>query len=125
MNLPQPIKFCIVGGSGVLVNTCILYVLKEMLGYSVMGASALAITSAISWNYVWNDTWTFKESETQNKGHTKAMMFAAICIIGAGINMGVLWLLTGMGVYYLLANLAGIAAATGWNYVMNKRVTWG
>ena len=32
---------------------------------------------------------------------------------------------SGKGVYYLLANLAGIAAATGWNYVMNKKVTWG
>ena len=42
------------------------------------------------------------------------------------MNIGALWLLTEfLGVYYMLSNLFGIAAATLWNYGMNANLTWG
>jgi len=57
--------------------------------------------------------------------HDRLISFLALCSVGVLFNAAILLFLVNWGVYYLLANLAGIAAATGWNYVMNKRVTWG
>jgi dolichol-phosphate mannosyltransferase len=39
--------------------------------------------------------------------------------------MAVLWTLTSvLGLYYLISNLFGIAAATLWNYAVNFLWTW-
>jgi dolichol-phosphate mannosyltransferase len=48
-----------------------------------------------------------------------------ISLIGLAINMGVLWVLTsGLGLFYLLSNLCGIAVATLWRYLFNSWWTW-
>ena len=50
---------------------------------------------------------------------------AAGRLAGLGVNIAVLWTLTSVfGVYYLLSNLAGIAVATLWNYLVNFWWTW-
>ena len=124
MNIPRPIKFCIVGGTGVIVNTGMLYICKEYAGSPLLLSSVVAIGVAMLWNFYWNDIWTFVGVH-KTQTHDRLISFLALCSIGAIINEVILLGLTGIGVYYLLANLAGIGAATGWNYVMNKRVTWG
>jgi dolichol-phosphate mannosyltransferase len=125
MNIPQPIKFCIVGASGVIVNTVILFAGKEYAGIPLLLASGIAILTAMLWNFYWNDAWTFAEIKTETVIHDRLLLFVALCSIGAIINEVILIGLVKLGMYYLLANLAGIAVATSWNYLMNKKVTWG
>jgi dolichol-phosphate mannosyltransferase len=49
-----------------------------------------------------------------------------VSIVGVGINLGTLWLLTSVaGLFYILSNLVGIALATLWNYLVNNHWTWG
>ena len=124
MNIPRLLKFCIVGGTGVLVNTCILYLCKEYAGFPLLLSSVVAIGVAMLWNFYWNDIWTFVGVH-KFEMHDRLISFLALCSVGVLLNAAILLFLSDWGVYYLLANLAGIAAATGWNYVMNKRVTWG
>jgi len=39
--------------------------------------------------------------------------------------MGILYLLTSVGgVYYLMSNIIGILVGFGWNFMVNRRVTW-
>jgi len=125
MNIPRPIMFCIVGGTGVLVNTGVLYICKEYAGFPLLLSSVVAIGVAMLWNFYWNDIWTFSSTKTENLMHDRLFIFLALCSVGVLLNAAILLFLANWGVYYLLANLAGIGAATGWNYVMNKRVTWG
>lgn len=125
MIIPPPIKFCIVGASGVLVNTGILYLCKEYAGFPLLLASGVAILTAMLWNFYWNDAWTFGGVESKNPMHSRLVLFCVLCTIGVAINMGTLWVLDHYGVWYIFANVVGIAAATGWNYVLNKKVTWG
>jgi dolichol-phosphate mannosyltransferase len=44
---------------------------------------------------------------------------------GLAINMLILYLLVEVGgIYYLIANLAGIFAAFAWNFMVNRHFTW-
>jgi len=125
MNIPRPIKFCIVGGTGVLVNTGMLYICKEYAGFPLLLSSVVAIGVAMLWNFYWNDIWTFSSTKTENQMHDRLISFLALCSVGVLLNAAILLFLANWGVYYLLANLAGIGAATGWNYALNEKVTWG
>jgi dolichol-phosphate mannosyltransferase len=120
-------KFGVVGISGIFVNMIFLYYLTDHLGIFYLISSLIAIEVSILNNFVWNDTWTFYGSENLklDRWPRRMVLFHIISIGGLIINIGILYLLTGMvGVYYLHSNLAGILAAFGWNFIMNRRLTW-
>lgn len=53
------LRFAVVGGTGVIINTSVLYVLSRWAGLPLLAASALAVELAAISNYLLNDTWTF------------------------------------------------------------------
>ncbi len=121
------LKFCLVGGSGVLVNMGLLWLLTEVAGLFYLASSAVAVECAILNNFLWNDVWTFRDRRADGRRARLCRLarFNAVSLGGLGINVLVLWLLTEhLGVYYLLSNLAGIVAATMWNFLVNSRWTW-
>lgn len=119
------IRFCLVGGSGVIVNMGILALLTELLSITYQISSLFAIESAIIWNFFLNDAWTFKKSTNKSSRLSKFLKFQVISMVGALINWGVLLLLTEFaGIYYLISNLVGIGVAVVWNFLANHLYTW-
>lgn len=120
-------KFCLVGGSGVLVNMGLLFILTEFAGLYYLLSAVISIEAAIISNFILNDLFTFSDRRSPGlKGFLKRMLrFNLVSLAGLVINMAVLWLLTGVvGVHYLYANIWGIALATFWNYLANLLWTW-
>ncbi len=60
--LRQLSKFCLVGGSGTLVDMGLLYLLADpnRLGWNVAWSKLGAAEIALVNNFVWNEVWTFK-----------------------------------------------------------------
>ncbi len=116
-------KFLLVGGTGVGVNTVVLFLLHQVAGLPVVAASALAVEVAIVSNYLLNDRWTF--------GHRRPSLrrFAQFNVVSLGgllLTTTAVWVLTtALGIHYLVANLAGIGLATSWNFAANVYWTWG
>jgi len=120
-------KFGLVGISGILVNMSVLWYLTEFVGLYYLVSSLFAIELSIINNFIWNDLWTFKSGVLHKRSSRlqRLITFHVISVGGLVINWGVLYLLTSVvGVYYLIANLIGILLAFGWNFMMNRRVTW-
>ncbi len=119
------IRFCVVGGTGVLVNMGFLLLFTELLGIDYKISSIFAIELAIIWNFILNDKWTFKKSTNQSSVFSKFLKFQVISIVGALINWGILILFTEVvGIYYLISNLIGIGVAVIWNFLANHLYTW-
>jgi dolichol-phosphate mannosyltransferase len=121
------VKFCVVGASGVLVNEGLLWILKEFANLPLLLASAIAIESSIISNFTLNDIFTF--SDRRSRGAQSFLMrllkFNIVSLVGVGINLGLLYLLSEVGgLHYLIANLIGIIIATLWNYFLNSLWTW-
>lgn len=58
----QYIKFFIVNGAGLAINTTILYCLVTYVGLYDIVAKSLAIGVALFWNFFISRIWTFKDS---------------------------------------------------------------
>lgn len=122
-DLSRVSKFLVVGGSGVLVNSLALLLLFQGAHLPLVVASILSAELAIGNNFWWNDRWTFKG--TQLSWHRFAR-FNLVSLGGLVITTCTLWILAGqLHVYYLAANLLGIALATAWSFVANSFWTWG
>jgi putative flippase GtrA len=59
----EPIKFAIVGISGIFVNFAILFFSKEILQWSDEVSLALGIIFSVTTNYILNRIWTFQSSQ--------------------------------------------------------------
>jgi putative flippase GtrA len=116
------IRFLLVGGLGVLVNSLALFVLHQLLRLPLVMASLLAVELAIANNFFWNNRWTFGRKDLSLR---RFLTFNLVSLGGLAITTGTLWLLvTHHGVAYLLANLVGIGLATCWNFSMSLLWTW-
>jgi dolichol-phosphate mannosyltransferase len=122
---PRFIRFGVVGCLGTLVNMIILYLLVHYGGWNQLAAAVVATEGAIGFNFVMNDSWTFRQPVRRHSWISRAWRYNIIAISGAAISLTVLCVLTYIGdVHYLVANLTGIAAATVWNYFLNMSLTW-
>lgn len=120
-------KYCLVGGSGILVNEGMLWLLHEFTGLPLALSSAIAIELAIISNYTINNFFTFPDRSAPGVGafFRRLAKFNTVSLVGLGINMGILLLFTNVfHFYYLLSNLVGIAVAMMWNYLVNLGWTW-
>jgi dolichol-phosphate mannosyltransferase len=121
---PRFARFGLIGASGALVNSAVLYVLVSRLTWSPLAAAVIATEAAIVSNFLLNDRWTFRDARGESALRLRLLRFNSVAGGGMMISLAALALLTrGLGVNYLLANLFAIGAATLWNYAANTRVT--
>ena len=116
------VKFCVVGGSGVLVDMALLFLLSDpsMLGMGLTRSKLVAAEIAILSNFVLNDAWTFGAVSRSRPGLgprvRRFLRFNAICTVGLLLNVAILNVLFNFfDMNRYAANAAAILAVTAWN----------
>lgn len=123
--LGQPLRFGVVGLSGVVVNSAVLWLLVKRLGLAVPLGSGVASEVAIISNFLLNDRWTFRATPGRDRWWQRFLRFNGVALGGLLITAALLTLLTAyLHLALLPANLVAVGAATGWNYIVNSRWTW-
>ncbi len=132
------IKFCLVGGSGVIVNYGLYWILTRFAGFTSIDdtssgilsgnlALIISIETAILSNFTLNNFFTFSDRNSGGVvGFLKRLVnFNLICLVGGLIQIGVANLFAVVfGVYDLVSVLIGIIVAFLWNYLVNNFLTW-
>jgi len=121
-------KFCLVGLTGLVVDTAVLVSLVDHASLDPRFAAVFAFAAAVSWNYLFNRIWAFRSGRSAPIPRSY-ILFVSVCIGGLGVRIGVMHLLiayAGMGVkpWYILASFIGIAAATAFNFLGSKTVAF-
>ena len=130
--LKRYVKFCVVGGSGVVVDMALIYLLASpsLLGRNLSVSKLIAAEVAIVNNFLWNDLGTFRGlaagADRRRERARRFLKFNLICTAGIGLEVVLLNLQVfrlGMNVY--LANFVSIVLVSLWNFFMNLRLGWG
>jgi dolichol-phosphate mannosyltransferase len=125
------LRFCIVGASGTLIDTAMLFLLSDprTLNWNLTGSKIIAAELALTNNFIWNDLWTFgKFSNRQNTFRQRArrfLKFNLLCSVGIILNLIILNI--GFKVFHMnryIANLSAIFIVTFWNYNTNRKLSW-
>jgi dolichol-phosphate mannosyltransferase len=125
------VRFAVVGLSGVVVDMGLLFLLSDpsMLGWGLTRSKLIAAEFAIVNNFIWNDTWTFRDIASHQRGFRHRLhrfyKFQLICLGGLLLNtvlLNVQFNLLGMNRY--LANAVAIAIVTAWNFWLNFKLSW-
>ncbi len=123
--LEEFIKFAIVGGSGVLVNMGLLFILTRFFSVRLEIASPIAIEVSILTNFTLNNLWTFKKRNTHVPFWTRLFRYHLVTGLAGIVNYLVLLLLVNnFGLHDMLSNLIGILIGTAITYSLNSLWTW-
>jgi dolichol-phosphate mannosyltransferase len=123
--LIRPLRFGLVGLSGVVVNTAVLWLLVHWARLGLIPASVVATEAAILNNFLLNDCWTFATASRHEPRWRRLLRFNGVALGGMLITVVVLSAVVALlPVGLVLANLVAVGAATAWNYVANSRWTW-
>jgi putative flippase GtrA len=118
-NWVQLFKFCLVGGSGYVVNLSVFALCVEALGlHHLIGATAAFVVAVMN-NFWWNRHWTFRAG----RGHAgfQAARFFAVSVAAFLFAASLLELLVSVaGMAELPAQAISIVAATPLNFIGNK-----
>ncbi len=120
----QLLKFCLVGGSGVVVDFGVTCLCKEALRLNKYLANSLGFLCAATSNYLLNRIWTFRSTAPDIA--QQYLRFLGIAVVGLLINNAVIYVLHGrMKFNFYLAKLFAIGTVTFWNFFMNYFFNFG
>jgi len=119
------VQFCLVGTTGMFVDLLVYSILLTFL--PLTAARALAIWTAMTWNFALNRTITF--SHARGGPLTRQyILFCASCLLGGvvnwGVSVGLCWAWSFFDQRRLWAAVLGILAGTAFNYVLSERVVF-
>jgi dolichol-phosphate mannosyltransferase len=111
--LREFIKFAFVGGSGVLVNMGLLFILTRYFSLRLEIASPIAIEVSILSNFTLNNLWTFRKRNTHVTFWNRLLRYHLVTGLAGAVNYLVLLLLVNQfGMHDMLSNLIGILIGT-------------
>ncbi len=123
------IRFCVVGGSGVLVNNGVLWFLVDLVKVSkpyFYLCSFIAIEISIITNFLLNDYYTWFDRRSGSFFNRLLRYNLSSLVSSLAVNMTVLALCKEVfGLPYLFANLIGIGCGTVSNFTINSIWTYG
>jgi putative flippase GtrA len=118
----QFMRFCLVGASGVGVNTLVYWALVEGLDLNYVFSSICAFLVANFTNFLLNKVFTFANRDWSGaRLVSQYLRFMGVSLVGLGINLVVLVALVELaGLWEVWANLAGVLVATVSNFLGSK-----
>ena len=118
------IKFCTVGGSGVIVDFRLTYLCKEKFRLNKYLPNSIGFMIAASSNYILNRIWTFDSINQDIK--TEYLSFIFVSTVGLLINNLTLWVVhKKMKFNFYLSKIGAIGVVTIWNFLANYSFTFG
>jgi putative flippase GtrA len=122
-NWEQLVKFCVVGGTGYVLNLAVYTALVAGFDVHYIPAAICSFLVAVTSNYTWNRLWTFRAQ----RGHVayQGMRFLVVSTLALGANLLVLHLLVTLGLDEVLAQAIAIVLVTPINFIGNKLWSFG
>lgn len=118
-------KFNLVGGIGIGVQFGALFLMKGVLGFDYLYATAVAVETAVVHNFVWHEQFTWAD-RVQSSWRRSLARFArfnlttgAVSLIG---NLALMKVMVGQGhMNYLVANAIAIVLCSIANFLVSDQ----
>jgi dolichol-phosphate mannosyltransferase len=116
--------FCLVGLTGIAIHMAVLQVAVS-LGMRFGWAQTVATFVAITWNFVLNNMFTYRDQRLAGwQFVTGLIRFQVICAVGAISNVGIATVIYRYDPQWWVAGLGGALMGAVWNYVVSAAFVW-
>ncbi|MBT3363392.1 MAG: GtrA family protein [Chloroflexi bacterium] len=124
INKKRLFRFCAIGGSGLVFNTGILYLLTDTADLYYMYSAIISGIFIGIYNYLGNHYWTFKDRKSGSH-FTGGSKFIILLAAYYAYYYGFLYLLTSViGLYYLLSSVLLVIIGFFLKYLLSGMWIW-
>ncbi len=116
------LRFCVVGGSGYVVNLIVFASLVHAFDVHYAIAAVASFCVAVTNNFLLNKYWTFQRHE--ERAHTQGVRYLVVSLVALGLNLLLLEGLIALHVPAVPANALAVIAVTPVNFLLNHRWTF-
>ncbi len=117
--LLQLIKFAIVGVIAAIADVGALVVLKELLNFDVLLASAISFSFSVAVNYILSMSFVFKSKNISKI--REFIIFVCLSIGGLILNQFILWIGTEFTqIHYLIIKILAMVIVPVYNFITRK-----
>jgi len=115
--------YAIVSLIATIIDVAILYSLTDFLRINYLVSATIGYCCGLIIAFYLQKRYTFKKVNT--KIRFQFAKFATISLIGLLINLIILKIFVTLGVWYIFAKVISIIIVFFWNFLVNKKVTFG
>lgn len=107
------VKFGLVGLSGYVVNTAALALFTDIIGIHYLGGATLATQVSTTWNYVFTDSWVYRQASPSKAQLKRFSMFWVMNNAALVLRLPMIWTLTELlDMHHLISNALSLAIIT-------------
>ncbi len=118
----QILRYLITGFCSAAIEFSLLFLLKELIGLSVIASNSIALSIVFWFNFLVNRFWSFKSRMKLGK---QLGMYLLLFLFNLGASDLIMYLLTErLSIQYLLAKIFAVGAVVCWNFVIYKNVIY-
>lgn len=118
-------KFMLVGICSSTVVLLFTTLFTSFFGIFYAVSAIMSLEIGVVTAFFAHEKWTFKKISKINKTSTRFVKYNIFSLVGFGINELTLILLTSkFGIHYVVSEGIAILVAFGFNYIINKKITW-
>lgn len=115
-------RYLITGFSSAAIEMSLLYILKDLLGFSVIISNSIALTIVFWFNFLMNRIWSFK---SKNNITRQLVMYGILFVFNLAASNLIMYVLTSLlYLQYLVAKIFAIGAVVTWNFILYKKVIY-
>jgi dolichol-phosphate mannosyltransferase len=119
-------EFALVGLSGLLVNSLVLYLVTAQLDIYYLVSVAIATVASTLWNFGLNEAWVFRSRSGASDRVRRLGMFFTLNIAALGLRSPVIFVMTSwMGIHYIASNLISLVLMTVLRFALADSIIWG
>ena len=118
------VKFNAVGGTGILIQLGALAFLTEALRVPYLVATAVAAETAILYNFIWHERFTWADRKSRGRLGRLLRFNATTGVFSILGNMFFTKLLVNAGLGHISASIGAIALCSIINFLLNDRVVF-
>jgi dolichol-phosphate mannosyltransferase len=121
-------RFYTVGASGLIINYMVSLLFSSVIISQTwyLYSTIIGIFFSMTSNFFLNKIWTFEDRDLSVRHTLKQYgLFAGISILGAGIQLALIYFLMDSHLFnYGIALIIGVATASLGNFLLNKKITF-
>ena len=116
----QLFRYLFVGGAAFVFDFVLLYLLTAHAGLFYLTSASISFLAGLFVNYILSILWVFPNHSFSNRW-LEFGVFAAVGIVGLGLNDFFMWFFTGvLGFYFLYSKILATIFVFMWNFFARK-----
>jgi dolichol-phosphate mannosyltransferase len=118
--------FALVGATGIVVNSLVLYIATSLLNIYYLYSVIIATVASTLWNFTFTELWVYRSNNQSNGRIRRFALFSSMNIGALALRGPLIYLMTSaLGIYYLVSNLITLILMIGVRFLLADFVIWG